>query len=150
MAKVVKSISLDAETAVLAGAKDNFSAWVREQLYHEIILEKDCVFFRSQDPKKRWNPEKGIYERNNETREETCNGMRKPRCPKCYPDGAPTQEDWLEYVRWEITLEELLERTKRRYDAILAAKNSENDANTPPLRRRKYVRRFLSWVWEFI
>jgi len=34
-------------------------------------------------------------------------------------------------------------------EAILLASKDENASNTPPLRRR-YVRRFLAWAWEWI
>jgi len=151
MAKIVKSISLDAETIPLAEAKDNFSRWVREQLYHEIVLEKDCIFFTASRSRKVWDPSNNQYQHKDETRKEICNGMRPIRCPKCYPEGKPTSEDWLAYTRFEIDREELVDRTSKRYEAISLANKGLNDAPTPHLRPQKaYVRRLLTWIWSYI
>lgn len=157
MAKIVKSISLDAETIPLAEAKDNFSAWVRGQLYNEILLQKECIFFTASKWDKVWNPELNKYDETRLEKEEICNGMRPIRCPTCYPEGKPTSEDWLAYTRFEIDLEELLQRTHDRYEAIAAvndpapSKNGKDGANTPPLKgQKKYVRRLLWWIWSYI
>ena len=150
MPKVVKSISLDERTAPIAQSKDNFSAWVREQLLLEIAHTIPCHFFKV-----------NILDRNSkttETKEEVCNGMRKPPCPNCYPNGPPIQEDWKAYATGRIDLEELHRRTdiewKWRIDLRNQAKtrseNTLNDAPTPHLRERKYVRRLIWWLWSWI
>jgi len=151
MVKIVKSISLDENTAPLANAKDNFSAWVREQLYHEIIIERECSFFTRSITERFWDEKSGLHQNRIVSDSEVCNGMRKPRCPKCYPDGSPKSEDWLEYVRFEIDLSELRQRTSERFQAIERAKNHENGPSTPHLRpQKKYVRRLLAWIWSYI
>jgi len=151
VAKIVKSISLDETTAPLAAAKDNFSAWVREQLYHEIIIERDCAFFTRTKTERYWSEDLGAMQDRIINETEICNGMRKPRCPKCYPEGSPTSENWLAYAKWEIDRTELLARTNERYTAIERAKNPENGLPTPHLRpQKKYVRRLLAWIWSYI
>ena len=160
MTKVVKSISLDEQTAPLANEKSNFSAWVRQQLLDEIQYTIPCVYFKVKIPgKKVWNEtfEKWGKEPDKEI-EEICNGQKKTSCKKCFPHGPPEREDWLAYANGRITGKELLSRAentwKWRTDQIEKnkdSKNQEKEAFTPHLRQRKaYVRRLLSWIWSYI
>ena len=154
LAKIVKSISLDERTAPIAAAKDNFSAWVREQLLSEIAYSLPCSFF----PMVRRDHEGKELER----KEEVCNGQKVPTCEKCYPNGKPNQADWLDYARWIIDLEELHERTDeewkwrtdlraRKKERAAPSKKVKDDANTPPSRhQKKYVRRLIRWIWGYI
>jgi len=138
LTKVVKSISLDQETAKLANAKSNFSEWVRIQLLTEIHLERDCIFFTRQ-----------ITDKKNKliTESHFCNGMSKMPCPKCWPNGAPRREDWLRYSKFEISPEDLVATTNELYSAI-------EKANPEPVIEirieKRYVRRFLKWLWSYI
>tara|TARA_B100000902_G_C27306527_1_gene915829 strand:- start:374 stop:841 length:468 start_codon:yes stop_codon:yes gene_type:complete len=138
LTKVVKSISLDEETAKLANAKSNFSEWVRIQLLTEIHLERDCVFFTRQ-----------IMNKKNKliTESHFCNGMSKMPCVKCWPQGAPRREDWLRYTKFEISAEDLVATTSELYQAI-------EKANPEPIIEirieKRYVRRFLKWLWSYI
>ncbi len=146
MTKVVKSISLDEKTAPIAASKDNFSKWVREQLLAEIAYSIPCHFFERQ---------REVGSRLVAVEGEICNGVRSPPCGSCYPDGPPLRADWIEYVRFKIDLEELLERTakewKWRTDLKEQVKESEKEASTPPLKgQKKYVRRLLKWIWAYI
>ena len=100
MTKIVKSISLDAQTAPMANEKENFSRWVREQLLSEIQYTQPCVYFEVRhtdrfgkvifDP----DPENPKNKKMRVTKE-ICNGQKKPTCSKCYPEGPPEREDWL-------------------------------------------------------
>jgi len=160
MTKIVKSISLDEQTAPLANEKSNFSRWVREQLLDEIQYSVPCVYFKVRIPgKKVWNEtfEKWGKEPD-KTIEEICNGQKKPSCKKCYPEGAPKQEDWLEYASGRIDKDELLSRAsahwKWRTDQIEKLQDSKNQENAPQMGgkrvRKAYLRRFLSWIWAYI
>lgn len=154
MSKIVKSISLDARTAPIAASKDNFSKWVREQLLSEIAYSLPCSFF----PMVRRDHEGKVLEE----KEEVCNGHKTPTCEKCWPNGKPNQEDWLDYARWIIDLEELHERTDAEWkwrtdlraqkkERAAPSKKVENDPNTPHSRQQKrYVRRLIWWIWSYI
>ena len=161
MTKIVKSISLDAETAPIANEKENFSAWVRQQLLTEIQYTKPCVFF---DVVHRDRFGKTIYDSGEDGRKhpritsEICNGQKKPHCPKCYPHGMPDREDWLEYANARIDRKELLARAEKtwkwRTDQIEAKKASKNQEKVSPMGgvkpKRAYVRRLLTWIWSYI
>ena len=163
MTKVVKSISLDERTAPLANEKSNFSRWVREQLLEEIQYTIPCVYFEIEiEGRKIWNEtfEKWGKEPNKVIKE-ICNGQRKPPCKKCYPEGPPKQEDWLQYTRGRIDKTELLDRASKHWkwktDQIKAnadlaeSKNQQNDPQRGGEKpKRAYVRRLLSFIWSFI
>lgn len=156
MPKVVKSISLDERTAPIAQSKSNFSAWVREQLLSEIAYDLPCNFF-TKTPLKigRGGHTTKDYSR---SIKEICNGMARPPCVKCYPEGGPEQEDWLEYVSDRITKEELQERAEKKWKwrtdlkkQAKTRKENEKSTSIPPIEgEKRYVRRFLKWVWSYI
>tara|TARA_Y100000361_G_C11089516_1_gene305669 strand:- start:18 stop:503 length:486 start_codon:yes stop_codon:yes gene_type:complete len=160
MTKIVKSISLDEQTAPLANEKSNFSRWVREQLLEEIQYTVPCVYFKVKiKGKKVWSEQWEKWgQEPDRVIEEICNGQKKPSCKKCYPLGNPKREDWLEYAGGRITKDELLERTadhwKWRTDQIERIKASKNQENVPQMGgkevKRAYVRRLLVWIWSFI
>jgi len=153
MPKVIKSISLDERTAPIASAKSNFSAWVREQLLAEIAYTIPCNYAKITI----WKGDERVG-----TKSEICNGVRKPPCLECYPEGPPDREDWLAYSRCEIDKEELQARAVKTWEWRTEFKNqakgrnqgSENDLNEakhPPSKpKRAYVRRGLTWVWSWI
>ena len=160
MTKIVKSISLDEQTAPLANEKSNFSRWVREQLLDEIQYTIPCVYFKvKQAGKKVFDEQSGTWKKETDrVIEEICNGQKKPSCKKCYPEGPPKQEDWIKYAHGRIDKVELLERTsdhwKWRTDQISAIANSKNQEKVSPMGgvkpKRAYVRRLLVWIWSFI
>tara|TARA_Y100000289_G_C3881876_1_gene129153 strand:+ start:220 stop:702 length:483 start_codon:yes stop_codon:yes gene_type:complete len=159
MPKIVKSISLDEQTAPLAEEKSNFSMWVRHQLLEEISYTIPCRFFKIKHKgKKIFDEESGSWIMDDDViKEEICNGVRKPTCTICYPNGPPHGEDWLDYVDNRIDKEELLARAdarwKWRIDA-LEQKKPKNEENVPQMGgktvKRAYVRRLLTWIWSFI
>jgi hypothetical protein len=159
MPKIVKSISLDEQTAPLAEEKTNFSSWVRQQLLEEIAYTIPCTFFKIKHKgKKMFDEESGSWILTNDViKEEICNGVRKPTCQTCYPDGPPEGDDWLLYVSNKIDKDELLARAKARWQwriDALEKKDSKNEENVPPMGgmkpKRAYVRRLLTWIWSFI
>lgn len=156
MVKVVKSISLDEDTAPIANSKENFSAWVREQLRAEIAYDLPCNFMKLTPMK--MSPGGFMKKDYDNSIEEICNAMAKPPCVTCYPEGPPDREDWLQYVRLQITKEELqsraLDKWKWRTDLKeqkKQRKESVKSVSTPPIEdEKRYVRRFLKWLWSYI
>tara|TARA_B100000029_G_scaffold469127_1_gene506742 strand:- start:724 stop:1131 length:408 start_codon:yes stop_codon:yes gene_type:complete len=135
MTKVVKSISLDEQTSILASSKNNFSAWVREQLLAEVAHTIPCSYFSD------------IHQ--------ICNGMRKPHCITCYPEGPPTREDWLAFVSEEITQEELQEKALETWSWRTQLKTEPKNVEDAPQplgveREKKYLRRLIWWIWSYI
>ena len=82
MARIIKSVSLDPRTAMIASRMGNFSAFVRECLiqYDDHYSENTN---HSQDEEFRTG---GL-----------CNGRLSPHCRVCYPHGPPGREAWLAY-----------------------------------------------------
>ncbi len=164
--KIVKSISLDERTAPIAENKSNFSAWVREKLLEDIEFQIPCTFYPlhhtdSMTGKQLFitiKDEKGSVKKEPKITREICNGVRKPTCSVCYPEGAPDGKDWRLYASQQIDKTELLARASSRWkwrtDAIRAnqlGKEREKTASTPPIvREKKYVRRLLKWIWSYI
>ena len=148
--KVVKSISLDETTAPLANAKINFSAWVRQKLLDEVATT------RRKAP--------GTPDHIQPTRAKSgqlCWPFHSDGCCHlCWPDGPPTEAD---YSSWVASGTYTMHEAPKIQDdppegqgwlsdeeeALLLASQEQNDPSTPPLRRR-YVRRFLSWCWEWV
>ena len=81
LTSIIKSISLDPQTAELARNVPNFSRFVRECLIRHHLKD---------------GGEWGLCKR--ESQDEKL-PMIKPRCLKCWPAGPPAQEDWRNYVR---------------------------------------------------
>jgi len=131
----IRTVSLCEETDLLAGEKGNFSGWVQQQLRDEVQHFEPCRPAREPDLM-------------------ICNGMRKPTCPTCYPDGRPSREHWLQCSNGEIPIDRLLELTKERNAPILAAKKTVDQALPPASSsrktERKYVRRLIRWLWGWI
>jgi hypothetical protein len=163
--KIVKSISLDERTAPIANEKNNFSAWVREQLLNEISYTIPCTFFEVHHLDRAgkqilddYYTEDGQKLKRKRITAEICNGMKKPHCSVCYPEGPPEGDDWRLYTRRQIDRAELLERASKRWkwrtDALkdqTNSKNQEKEPFTPHSRPRKaYVRRLLVWIWSYI
>ncbi len=80
---IIKSVSLDANTAELASRIPNFSRFVRECLIRHFI-----------DGGGEW-----VQCKREDENAKLCIPMHKPRCMKCWPCGEPPREAWLAYVR---------------------------------------------------
>ena len=156
----MKSISLDERTAPLANEKNNFSAWVREQLLKEIQYTIPCVFFKVHIMDRRgiqiYDDVDGIKQPR--VIQEICNGQKKPSCLKCYPEGPPERKDWLEYANGRIDKQTLLARAsetwKWRTDQLAKSEDLEKEKKEPQMGgekpRKAYLRRFLTWFWSYI
>lgn len=165
MPKIVKSISLDERTAPIAEEKPNFSAWVREQLLNEISYTIPCIYFEVHHLDRAgkqiyddYYTEEGQKLKRKRITKEICNGMKKPHCSICYPEGPPEGEDWRLYTRRQIDRAELLERASKRWEWRTNAINDQSDLkkleNDPQSRgskpKRAYVRRLFVFIWSFI
>lgn len=156
--KVVKSISLNEQTAPLAAGKINFSAWVRQALLDEANLAR----------RKSTVPVTSHVQPTRAEGGQLCWPFHGDGCCHlCWPDGPPTEKEYSDWIAsgTEILSPDMAERfpQARARDeppkgqgwlsdeeaALLLAPEGENDPQTPPLRRR-YVRRFLAWAWEWI
>lgn len=136
MSRIIRTVSLSKKTDELASQKGNFSAWVREQL----ILDHQNVSFL--------HVTKSIFEEKG-----ICNPFAYPYCGICYPYGKPKAEDGRLYNSGHIDKEVLYERTKNHYDGvipIIQETPEEKAPLPPPKREKKYVRRFLKWLIEWI
>jgi len=139
MAKIVRSISLDPQTEELAQEKSNFSKWVRQQLLNETIYARKCFF-----------PTNDLGESL-----DICNGMAKPRCTTCYPVAAPSRSEWLLFRTSIQTPQELRDLIASKHEDLpirhkINAESSKDEASTPHLRERKYLRRAIKLIWSFI
>ena len=83
MTSIIKSISLDPQTAELARQVPNFSRFVRE-----------CLLRHPRSSGGEW-----IQCKREDEEAKLCLPMVKPRCLKCWPAGRPPQEAWIAYVR---------------------------------------------------
>ena len=80
---IVKSVSLDPQTAELATRIPNFSRFVRECLIRHFI-----------DGGGEW-----VQCKREDDGAKLCLPMKQPRCMKCWPCGPPPQEAWIAYCR---------------------------------------------------
>ena len=138
MSRIIRTVSLNSETDALAGAKGNFSAWVRQQLIGEEIISTNShstpVLFAK----------RGL-----------CNPSAKPRCGLCFAYGNCTPEDIKSYNKGLISGEDLQILTRSFYGDIIQPGQAMLDIaikepQTPPKRERKYIRRLVKWLIEWI
>jgi len=144
MSRIIRTVSLDKHADELAAKKSNFSAWVRKALeedYQNVSLI---------------HVTKSIYEING-----ICNPTASPRCTICYPYGKPSMELIRKYnsekgvngIGIIEARENLLRDTKKHYDGVIVDIKpviEEKVPLPPPKREKKYVRRFLKWLIEWI
>lgn len=136
MSRIIRTVSLDRETDELAATKPNFSGWVREQL--KIDSQKVSLIHVTKSMFK----SRGI-----------CNPSASPRCSICFPHGKPPRSKIREWNTSHLGNEWLQNETKKHYEGITAdtvVTKDKDEPFTPPLRQRKYVRRALKWVINFI
>jgi len=92
MSRMIKTISLPPHLYEKSKEITNFSGWVQERLEEEGSIVHTAAH--------RPIPSLGI-----------CNGVRKPTCAECYPHGAPTRDEWLNFRREENPSIENLQAT---------------------------------------
>ena len=144
MSRIIRTVSLDKLSDELAGNKPNFSKWVRDALKSDnnerTHTHATLSIFK----------ERGI-----------CNPSASPRCGLCFPVcrppasaireynlgiGARTEDEQTAAIL-ELTAACLAWNQNRPKDV---SKKQGKEPLPPPLRERKYVRRALKWVINFI
>ena len=156
MGKHNKMISLDEQTLELAQAKhglaDGFSGWVRTQLLKERQIE-----FRIRAQKGE-NVEHLAWRR---TMDICWPFHPEGVCVICWPDGPPDSTDWMQWAREETVIvgDEFDFRVEWKSPPPQGLGWLENDemgdipelvSGNTPQSERKYVRRFLRWLWSWI
>lgn len=86
MKRYTTSVALDEETAELVVHIPNFSEWVRNQIRKE--AGQAGVGVHRQDPQYRIRGK--------------CNPMGKNCCRLCWPEGAPSKDEWLLYREGQL------------------------------------------------
>lgn len=136
MASIITSISLDAETLEIKNrvvGNYQFSKFVRECLRE---LDAQC------------NPTHTTLE--DARIHGLCNGLFKPVCVICWPDGAPSQADWKAFVGQSIPYTqpsaEKNRIVKTNFTEDYTGGKSEKTATIQSSRKKGLVRRFLLWL----
>jgi len=140
MASIITSISLDLETVEIKDrviANYGFSRWIRE-----CLREADA----QANPAHTTEEEHRIGG--------LCNGMKKPACVICWPEGAPTSAGWKEWISIDHTSPVKRRRPSAEKPRIIKAGLADSDARTErqkttPRRRAKVglIRRFIRWIY---
>jgi len=118
MSSIIKSISLDPQTAELASRIPNFSRFVRECLIRHHFTKEGVNLrcMREDDDSRLCNPYSTV----------------KGRCMSCWPAGPPPHEAWTTYLRKPFLTDSgmVLEPNLDYMDHILV-QESAVDANPP-------------------
>lgn len=130
------TIALDEETAELVQHIPNLSQWVRNQLRQE--AGKAGVGVHRQDPQFRIRGK--------------CNPMGKEPCRICWPEGAPSKDDWLMFRNGEIDeidtsyQNRMKHFTQQAFSHDIAQEKSSYASveNRPKIDRFRWIRRFWS------
>jgi len=136
MSRIIRTVSLDKKSDELAAKKSNFSSWVRNSLQEEASKVQyyhvnESLFL-----------DRGL-----------CNPGATPRCGLCFPYGKPKASDSRLYNQSIISAEDLQERTKNLYDGIIEIIEPEDIGHeplSPPKKERKYLRRLIRYLIEWI
>lgn len=144
MSRIIRTISLDKLSDELAASKGNFSKWVRDALKADnnerTHTHATLSIFRA----------RGL-----------CNPSASPRCGLCYPLCRPPASAIREYNAGMLqrteeeqagAIGELLATCIKFHEKLdhSDSKNQENEPLPPVLRERKYLRRAVKWVINFI
>ena len=140
MASIITSISLDAETLEIKNrviANYGFSKWIRE-----CLREADAQS----------NP--------THTTEELarigglCNGMKKPACVICWPEGAPSAAGWKAWAQIDHTSPIKRRRPSAEKPRIVKATLADYDAHSEGKKtttrhrsKKGLIRRFIAWLY---
>lgn len=126
MRRYTTTINLDEETAELVNHIPNFSLWVRNQLRQE--AGKAGVGVHSQAPDVRI---RGM-----------CNPMGKEPCRVCWPEGAPSKDDWLLFRSGKIdqidsSYQERMKHFTQQSFADNVSKKESSDAISNDVKSKK-------------
>ncbi len=144
MSRIIRTVSLSKKTDELASKKSNFSAWVRNQLLED---SQNVSLI---------HVTKAIFEKDG-----VCNPSGSPRCTICYPYGKTpielirkyNNEKGIHGIGIIEARENLLRDTKKHYEGVIVDIKPVIEEKVPlptPKREKKYVRRFLKWLIEWI
>ena len=136
MRRFTTTVALDEETAELVDQIPNFSEWVRNQLRQE--AGKAGVGTHTHDPKHRVRGK--------------CNPMGKNPCRVCWPEGAPSKDDWLAFREGRIDeidtsyQQRMKHFTQQAFSRDVSEKKS---TKTIPSNHEQIgiIRRFWRWVF---
>lgn len=136
MRRFTTTVALDEETAELVERIPNFSEWVRNQIRQE--AGKAGVGTHTQDPKHRVRGK--------------CNPMGKNPCRVCWPEGAPSKDDW--YAFREGLIDEIDSSYQQRMKHFTqqsfagdVAKKKSTEAISDNHEQIGIIRRFWRWIF---
>lgn len=133
MASIITSISLDEETNEIRErvvGHYRFSAFVRASLRE---LDAQCSPTHTTDETARHH---GL-----------CNGLFKPVCVICWPDGAPSRAAWLAFVTNGAEKPSAEKQRVVKSNFTHDYTGNESKRTTPPKKSSKgLLRRFLAWL----
>lgn len=148
MSRIIRTVSLDKLSDELAGAKPNFSLWVRDNLKRDnqerTQIHATLSIFKA----------RGL-----------CNPSAAPRCGLCFPVCRPPASaireynagiNQRDYERQLVAIDEIQRAAIKFDDSIIKLgsgelpKNHKNKPLPPVLRERKYLRRGIKWLIDWI
>jgi len=132
----ITTVSLDEETAELVEHIPNFSEWVRNQLRQE--AGKAGVGRHTHEPKHRIRGK--------------CVPMRKNICRVCWPEGAPSKDDWFAWREGRIdTIDSSYEQRMKHFTQQAFADNvpkkKRSDTIPDNVEQIGIIRRFWRWIY---
>jgi hypothetical protein len=145
LSRIIRTVSLDKLSDELAGAKPNFSLWVRDNLKRDnqerTQIHATLSIFKA----------RGL-----------CNPSASPRCGLCFPHTRPPASAIREYNEGinhrddeaqEAAIREIQRAAFEFHENIEPSsvpKNDESEPSPPALRERKYLRRAIKWLIDWI
>lgn len=131
--RIIKSISLDHDSAQIADTLPNFSHFVRECLYrHAVQGATECT-----EPKPdRFNGR--------------CNPLNGKQCFVCWPHGNPPIEAVKQWTQDNLAMSFLDQRAKEHNKHLISMHGINRKApklpSTPPIESKK--NRFIRWLFR--
>lgn len=129
------TVALDEETAELVQRIPNFSLWVRNQVRQE--AGKAGVGVHRQDPSNRIRGK--------------CNPMGKSPCRICWPEGAPSKDDWIAFRNGQIdSIDSSYQNRMKHFtqqsftDNVAQKERTDAPMNNGPKVKFGWFRRFFS------
>ena len=124
MSRIIKTVSLDDQSAKLAEQLPNFSHFVRECLYRNAIsTATECTRNKPERFQGRCNPLEGIT------------------CYVCWPNGLPERKAVAQWSNDKLTMEWLDEQARASnqhlIDMAVINRKASISRSTPPIERKK-------------
>mgnify|MGYP001243475088 FL=1 len=136
MRRFTTTVALDEETAELVQQIPNFSEWVRNQLRQE--AGKAGVGTHTKDPKHRVRGK--------------CNPMGKNPCRVCWPEGAPSKDDWFAFRKGLIDeIDSSYQQRMKHFTQQAFSRDVSKEKSTKAISSNHeqigIIRRFWRWVF---